>query len=86
MTICTKNRESFFGEIINGKMVLSKIGEIIEYEWKQTHEIRKNVELDEYIIMPDHMHGILFIKTVAQKKFMGWVFIISHGNPVFTNV
>ncbi len=61
VTICTKDREQFFGEIINGKMKLSRIGEIAEHEWKQTCEIRKNVELDEYVIMPDHMHGILFI-------------------------
>ena len=63
VTICTKDREQFFGEIINGKMKLSEIGKIVEHEWKQTCEIRKNVELDEYVIMPDHMHGILFIEN-----------------------
>ena len=67
VTICTKHREYFFGEIINGKMALSEMGKIVEYEWKQTHEIRKNIELDEYIIMPDHFHGILIIETVAQN-------------------
>jgi len=64
VTICTKNREKFFGEIVNRKMALSEIGRIAEYEWKQTCEIRKNVELDEYIIMPDHVHGILFIDNL----------------------
>ncbi len=67
VTICTKNRECVLGEIINGKTVLSEIGKIVEYEWKQTCEIRKNVELDEYIIMPDHLHGILFIETVTRN-------------------
>ena len=67
ITICTKNREHFFGKIINGEMVLSEIGGIVKYEWKQTGEIRKNVELDEYVIMPNHIHGILFIKTIQQN-------------------
>ena len=61
VTVCTKNREKFFGEIVNGKMKLSEIGKIVENEWRQTCNIRKNVEMDEYIIMSDHMHGILFI-------------------------
>ena len=63
VTICTKDREQFFCEIVNGKMKLSQIGKIVEYEWKQTCEIRKNVKLDEYVVMPDHFHGILFIEN-----------------------
>ena len=71
VTICTKNREPFFGNIVNGKMILSEIGEIVKHEWKQTCEIRKNVELDEYIIMPDHMHGILFINNLSVETCRG---------------
>ena len=41
--------------------MLSKIGEIVECEWERTCEIRENVELDEYVVMPDHFHGILII-------------------------
>ena len=71
VTICTKDRKYFLGEIINGKMVLSEIGEMVVREWQQTCEIRKNVELDEYIIMPDHLHGILFINNSSVETCRG---------------
>jgi REP element-mobilizing transposase RayT len=59
ITICTHNRECIFGEIINGEMGLNELGEIAFNEWKKTPEIRPNVELGEYVIMPNHMHGII---------------------------
>jgi REP element-mobilizing transposase RayT len=61
VTICTKNREHFFGDIHNGKMVLSEIGRIAKLEWQKTSEIREYVELDEFVIMPNHIHGIVII-------------------------
>ncbi len=61
ITICTKNRECCFGEIINGKMILSGIGGIVSNEWQKTQQIRKNVELDEWVVMPNHFHGIVII-------------------------
>jgi len=63
ITICTKNRIDFFGEIKNGRMVLSQIGEITKEEWIKTALIRKNVILDEFIIMPNHIHGIVIINN-----------------------
>ena len=62
ITICVKNRECVFGEIINGKIKLSKIGEIVFNEWIKTKQIRSNVELDEFVVMPNHFHGIVVIK------------------------
>ncbi|MFH1187862.1 MAG: transposase [bacterium] len=61
ITICTKNREHFFGEIINQEIKLSEIGEIVRNEWMRTPEIRENVILDEWVIMPNHLHGIICI-------------------------
>lgn len=61
VTICTKNRQHFFGEIVNGKMKLSEIGQIVCDEWIKTKQIRKNIELDEWVVMPNHFHGILVI-------------------------
>ena len=65
VTICTKNRECFFGNIVNGKMQLSEIGEIVKTEWIKTKQLRKNIELDEFTIMPDHFHGILVINVIS---------------------
>jgi hypothetical protein len=61
VTICTKDRTNFFGSIENEKMYLSEIGEIVENEWLKTEQIRKNVILDKFVVMPNHIHGILVI-------------------------
>ena len=61
ITICTKNREQYFGEVRQGKMILSQIGIIADLLWYEIKNHHKNVELDEYVIMPDHIHGIIVI-------------------------
>ena len=61
VTICTKNRKHLFGEIKNGKMLLNEYGEIVNEEWQKSAQIRKEITLGEYIIMPNHIHGIIFI-------------------------
>jgi REP element-mobilizing transposase RayT len=63
VTICTANRKHFFGTIDNEKMILSIIGNIVEQEWIKTPNIRPdmNLELGEFVVMPNHFHGILFI-------------------------
>ncbi len=45
ITICTKNREHFFGHINNGKMILSDMGKIVELEWEKTFVLRKDMNL-----------------------------------------
>jgi REP element-mobilizing transposase RayT len=64
ITICTKNREHFFGEIIEGKMILNEIGRLTEIEWAKTIEIRQdmNLELGAFVVMPNHFHAIVIIK------------------------
>ena len=61
ITICTLNKEKYFGDIINEKMQLSKIGEIAKQELLKTEKLRKNVKLDEWIVMPNHIHMIIVI-------------------------
>jgi putative transposase len=63
ITICTKNREWFFGEIRDGMMNYSEIGNIALLEWGKTPEIRPdmNIILDAFVVMPNHMHGIIVI-------------------------
>ena len=61
VTIVTWGRECLFGEIQNTEMKLNELGEIVREEWKRTAEVRPYVKLGEYIIMPNHVHGILFI-------------------------
>jgi len=61
ITICTCNREHFFGEIQDGKMFLNEIGKIADDCWSQIPNHFKNAELGDYIIMPNHIHGIIVI-------------------------
>lgn len=61
ITICCQNRICRFGTIENGKMVLNEYGIIAHNEWVNTPKIRPNVELGEFIIMPNHIHGIIAI-------------------------
>jgi putative transposase len=61
ITICTYNKECLFGKVVNGEMALNEYGKAVEREWLRTTEIRPNLELDEFIIMPNHMHGIVVI-------------------------
>ncbi len=61
MTVCTKNRENFFGDVIGGEMYVSEVGRIVYEEWIKTAIIRSNIILDEWILMPNHIHGILVI-------------------------
>jgi putative transposase len=65
VTIFTWNRECVFGDISDGHAgvqssvpLLNGYGEIVKSEWMKTAEIRTNVELDEFVVMPNHIHGI----------------------------
>ena len=61
VTVCTKNHECIFGTILNGKMNLNEEGIIVDSCWNGIHEHFSNVELDEYVVMPNHFHGIITI-------------------------
>ncbi len=62
ITIVTQNRVCNLGEIENRKMILSDFGKIIETEWHKSFRIRNELFLDEFIIMPNHIHAIVELK------------------------
>lgn len=61
VTICTKNKECFFGNIVDGNMHLSETGIIAHKFWMEIPNHFPFAPLGEFIIMPDHMHGIIII-------------------------
>ena len=61
ITICCCNHVCLFGDVVNGEMVLNEYGTIACNEWLNTPNIRKNVELDVFVIMPNHLHGIIIL-------------------------
>ncbi|MEA2077098.1 MAG: transposase [Candidatus Marinimicrobia bacterium] len=62
VTIKTYNSEYLFGDVIDKKMELNEFGKIVHEEWAKTPKIRKNIELGEFIVMPNHLHGLIHIK------------------------
>lgn len=62
-TLCTHNRECLFGSIFRGHMIRNDFGEIAHTEWVRTEKIRDNIEINEFIVMPNHLHGIIRIKA-----------------------
>jgi putative transposase len=64
ITLCTYQKQHLFGDIVEGEMVLNTMGKIIDEEWLRSAGIRKEVELDEFVIMPNHVHGIIWILPI----------------------
>ena len=64
ITINTKYGENYFGEVKNKRMIKNEIGEIVEKYWWEITEHFSNVDLDEFIVMPNHIHGIITIKKI----------------------
>ena len=61
ITICTKNRVSFLGKIEKGVMILNECGRIVEQCWYDLENHYHNLRLDAFVIMPNHIHGIMII-------------------------
>jgi putative transposase len=65
LTIVAHNRRCLFGEIVDGRVELSPVGQIVLSEWRKTPAVRSEIELDECVIMPNHIHGIIRISVGA---------------------
>ncbi len=65
VTICTKDRACMFGSIEEGTMHLNAAGLLAREEWTKTLTYLKGVELDVFVVMPNHLHAILIIKEQA---------------------
>ena len=64
LTVCTHDRGHLFGEIDNGKMNLNEYGIIVRDEWDKSFAIRRELVRDEFVVMPNHFHGIVQIVVV----------------------
>ena len=61
VTICTHQRLCLFGEVRDSEMILNSYGEIVSQQWEQTGALRDYVVLDTFVVMPNHVHGIIWI-------------------------
>jgi putative transposase len=89
VTICTQNRQCWLGEVQNSQMKLNSNGRIVEEAWRNLPSHFPTVQLDQYILMPNHLHGILVVgatfmapKTKAKTPTQG---VINHV-PTFGEI
>ncbi len=63
ITLNTHRRESLFGEVIDGDIKLSPFGDVVKTEWLASASIRREIQLheDEFVVMPNHVHGIVWV-------------------------
>ena len=67
VTMVTKDRECLFGEVVDGAMRLNDLGGVVEDEWENSALIRQEIELDAFVAMPNHIHGIVVITAPAGR-------------------
>lgn len=77
VTVCVQDRECLFGGIVNGVMELGDAGQMIKKRWLELNHKFPSVETDEFVIMPNHVHGIIII--VDQS--VGADLRVRPGNP-----
>jgi len=90
ITICTKDRECLFGEINDREMKLNDLGEIVREEWEKSFQIRTELICDTYIIMPNHIHGLIGVventptdKIPSGIKTCGTSDTVDTTSPIF---
>ena len=78
VTICTHQKEPILAEIVDGAVSPSSLGNVVWECWHQIPEHFPHVDLDEFIVMPNHLHGIVFINDSGVGA--------THASPDLTAV
>jgi len=82
VTICVDNGKSLFGNIVEGKMILSAIGEVANTLWHEIKNHIHNVRLCEFVVMPNHIHGIVEITNHITNVNIGVPVGARHAPPL----
>jgi putative transposase len=78
VTIVTYHRDLLFGEIVNEEMILNELGKIADECWRAIPDHFPFVELGTYVIMPNHVHGIIVIRNIESSSNVG----ATHASPL----
>ncbi len=68
ITICTYERACLFGKIVDGKMTLNDAGRMVESCWQDIPDHFPHADLDEFVIMPNHIHGIIALRDMDETN------------------
>jgi REP element-mobilizing transposase RayT len=66
VTLCTQNHRLWLGTIVNGEMCLNRAGQIVQSTWKSLPKRFPGIQLEQFVIMPNHMHGIIVLSEEAR--------------------
>lgn len=69
VTLCAYRREPLFGRVLDGRMHPSEHGRVVEQEWARSAVMRTDVELGAFVVMPDHFHGLVLLRSPGR----GWM-------------
>ena len=61
VTICTQDRECLFGDVVDGEMRLNDAGQMVHRIWNDLSVKYPDIEMDEFVVMPNHVHGIIML-------------------------
>jgi REP element-mobilizing transposase RayT len=81
VTVVVQGRECLFGEIIDGEMYINEYGAIVQKWWNEIPRHFANVDLGAFVIMPNHVHGIIFITTHRRGEVLS-----PHDKPNQSNL
>ena len=79
LTVCVRNRECILGRVEDGRVRLSSLGEIVEACWRSLPRHFPNVVLDAFVVMPNHVHGII---TILSLDYAGTSVGAQHAAPL----
>lgn len=71
VTVCTHQRDALFGGVVDREMVLNDLGSIVQTTWESMPSRFPTISLDQFVIMPNHMHAILFLGAVVEPRVLG---------------
>ncbi len=71
VTICTYERKSIFGKVVNGEMILNEAGQVAQQEWLRLNIRFRHMDFSTYIVMPNHVHGIINVTADINCKELG---------------
>jgi putative transposase len=71
VTVCTQNKECLLGELARGTVVLNEAGKMVESVWKGLQDRFPFIELDQFVVMPNHVHGIIVLKDTGSDLRRG---------------
>jgi len=86
VTVCAQDRICLFGDIMNGEMRLNDAGKIVHDEWLRTADIRSNVELDVFVVMPNHFHAIILLHPDGRGTLQRAPTVEQFGKPTSNTI